>query len=121
MTIFQNIMLYAMVIFYALAGINHFKNPKFYINISPSFIPKPDVVNYIVGVLQILLAIGVAIPATRYIASNLIIAMLVVFLSVHIAHLINPPKMAEGKYWMLILRIPIQLLFIFWAYKVSQL
>ncbi|MCB9034830.1 MAG: hypothetical protein H6553_13410 [Chitinophagales bacterium] len=120
MSIIQNILLYTMVIFYAFAGINHFKNPKFYINISPSFIPKPDVVNYIVGVIQIVLAIGVAIPTTRYIASNLIIAMLVVFLSVHITHLIYPPKMAEGKYWLLILRIPIQFLLIFWAYKVSQ-
>jgi uncharacterized membrane protein len=86
----------------------------------PKFFPMPNLLNQISGIAEIILGIGLIFTATRQLSTYLIIAMLVVFFAVHIPHLITPPKMANEKYWVLILRIPIQFLLIYWVYIVSK-
>ncbi len=121
MTTIQQISLYVMAFFYAGAGVNHFINPKFYINIMPSFFPNPALLNTVTGIAEIILGIGLLFAATRPVSAYLIIAMLIVFFSVHIPHLFNPPKGAEGaKYIFIVLRIPIQFVLIYWAWLVSK-
>ncbi|HUM50957.1 MAG TPA: DoxX family protein [Chitinophagales bacterium] len=120
MTTIQQISLYVMVAFYAFAGFNHFKNPKFYEGIIPSFMPDPSMLNQVSGVAEIILAISLLFASTRPISAYLIIAMLIVFFAVHIAHLFNPPKMAQGKEWFLYLRIPLQFVLIYWAWCVGK-
>jgi uncharacterized membrane protein len=116
----QSISLYVMSAIYVFAGLNHFINTRFYISIMPKFFPVPNLLNQISGIAEIILGIGLLFTETRQLSAYLIIAMLVVFFAVHISHLIVPPKMANGKYWVLILRIPIQFLLIYWAYIVSK-
>jgi len=86
----------------------------------PKFFAMPNLLNQISGIAEMILGIGLLFTATRQLSAYLIIAMLVVFFAVHIPHLITPPKMANGKYWVLILRIPMQFLLIYWAYAVSK-
>ena len=121
MSVLQQISLYLMSLLYIGAGINHFVNPRFYIGIMPSFFPAPAFLNSLSGVAEILLGVGLLIASTREWSAYLVIAMLIVFFSVHISHLIDPPRMAKGTYWILVLRIPIQFVLIYWAWKVSQL
>jgi len=109
-----------MASIYGMAGINHFRNSKFYLSIMPSFLPMPAFLNSLSAVAEILLAIGLLFATTRKISAYLVIAMLIVFFVVHISHLITPPKMAEGKYWVLVARIPIQFILIYWAWLVSK-
>lgn len=119
MSVLQQISLYAMSFFYIAAGINHFINPVFYIRIMPSFFPAPALLNQLSGVAEVILGVGILFAATRQWSAYLIIAMLISFFLVHIPHLIYPPDFAKGKYWILILRIPLQFVFIYWAWKVS--
>lgn len=116
----QNISLFATALLYGIAGVNHFRNAKFYLSIMPSFFPMPAFFNVASGVAEIVLAIGVLFASTRKISAYLIIAMLIAFFVIHISHLITPPKMAEGKYWVFVARIPMQFLLIYWAWRVSQ-
>ncbi len=120
MTTIQQISLYAMAAFYAGGGINHFVNPKFYLGITPKFFPVPNLLNQITGVAEIILAIGLLFVSTRQISAYLIIAMLIAFFAVHIPHLLNPPKMAQGKEWFLFVRIALQFVLIYWAWCVSK-
>lgn len=120
MTTLQTISLYSMAIIYILAGINHFLNPRFYTAIMPKFFPAKSALNQLSGIAEIVLGIMLFFPATRLISSYLIIAMLVSFFAVHIPHLFSPPKFAANKYWILILRIPIQFLLIYWAWIVGN-
>lgn len=120
MTTFQSISLYIMAALYALAGINHFVQPKFYLAIMPKFFPMPNLLNQLSGVAEIILAIGLLLASTRKLSAYLIIAMLIVFFAVHIPHLISPPSLAKSKYWIVVLRIPIQFLLIYWAFVVSK-
>lgn len=105
---------------YLIAGVNHFKNPKFYLGIMPSFLPAHQMLNIVSGIAEIVLGIGLLFNASRQVSAYLIIAMLISFFLIHIPHLFNPPKMAQGKYWFLVLRIPIQFLLIYWAWIVSR-
>ncbi|HMX59797.1 MAG TPA: DoxX family protein, partial [Chitinophagales bacterium] len=68
MTTIQQISLYIMAAFYAGGGINHFVNPKFYLGITPKFFPIPNVLNYVSGVAEIVLAIGLLFASTRQIS-----------------------------------------------------
>lgn len=120
MTTIQQISLYAMAFLYAGAGINHFVNPKFYLGIMPNFFPIQNVLNQVSGIAEILLAIGLLFVSTRQISAYLIIAMLISFFAVHIAHLFQPPKMAQGKEWFLYVRIALQFVLIYWAWIVSK-
>ncbi len=120
MTTIQQISIYAMAFFYAGGGINHFINPKFYLSITPKFFPMPNLLNQISGVAEIVLAVGLLFASTRQISAYLIIAMLIAFFAVHITHLFQPPKMAQGKEWFLYIRIALQFVLIYWAWCVSK-
>ena len=120
LTTLQSISLYLMASLYGIAGINHFRNAKFYLSIMPSFFPMPGFLNAASGVAEIALAVGLLFTSTRKISAYLVIAMLIVFFVVHISHLITPPKMTDGRYWLLVARVPMQFVLIYWAWKVSQ-
>jgi uncharacterized membrane protein len=73
-----------IVIFYFLGGINHFVNPDFYLPLIPPFFSHPELINIISGAAEIILAIGLAIPRTRNVASYLVILMLLAFIPSHV-------------------------------------
>lgn len=120
MTTIQHISLYSMAFFYGYAGLNHFINPRFYLSITPKFFPMPDLLNQISGIAEIILAVGLLFASTRQLSAYLIIAMLIAFFAVHIPHLFQPPKMAQGKEWFLYIRIILQFVLIYWAWSVSK-
>jgi uncharacterized membrane protein len=120
MSVLQQISVYSMAFFYAGAGVNHFIKPKFYLSIMPAFLPAHVLLNQVSGVAEIVLGIGLFFSATREISACLIIAMLVSFFLIHIPHLFHPPKAAQGHYWILILRIPLQFVLIYWAWSVRN-
>ena len=115
----QNISLYLLVAFYLFAGINHFLKPKFYLSIMPDFLQYKAFLNQLTGSFQVLLAIGLFLPGTRNLAVFITLGMLTLYLLlIHIPHLIHPPKILQGKHGLLILRIPLQLLLMYWTWSV---
>ena len=103
-------------VIYTLLGILHFTNTGFYRPFMPKFLPAHDLLIYLSGVAEILLGIGVLFPQTRSLALWGIIAMLLVFLIVHI-NMLFPYNGLGISPWILWLRIPIQFLLIYWAYS----
>ncbi|MEL6720898.1 MAG: DoxX family protein [Bacteroidota bacterium] len=84
------ILLYLMASFYIFTGISHFRIPKFFLAITPKWVPYPEVVNIVVGVIAVF-------PANVY-------------------HHQKARKKGKGVVGTL-LRLPIQLLLIYWAYQ----
>ncbi len=74
----------AIIIFYSLAGANHFINPKFYYPLIPAWIGHVEVVNIISGIAEILLALLFAITQYRKPAAVGIILLLITFIPAHI-------------------------------------
>ena len=104
-----------MGVFFSVLGIIHFANTTFYCPLMPKFLPAHDLLIYLSGVAEILLGLGVLFPQTRSLALWRIIAMLLVFLIVHI-NMLFPANSLGIPLRILWLRIPLQFLLIYWAY-----
>lgn len=80
----KKILLYIQAVFYAGAGMNHFRKPLSYRHLLPPYIPAPEMAVALSGVAEIMLGVLLLFTATRRIAAYGIILMLLVFLPVHI-------------------------------------
>ena len=100
---------------YIIAGLMHFFKPKAYLRIMPRYLPNPGLLVYLSGIAEIVFGIGLCFEATRFWSVYAIIAMLVIFLSVHFYMLSGEKASAGIPKWILILRIPLQFLLIYWA------
>lgn len=81
----KSTLLYSMLVFYLIAGINHFVNPKSYYGLFPPYLKAYAVeLNVISGVAEVVLAILLIFPSTRTLAGYGIIAMLVAFIPSHV-------------------------------------
>ena len=110
-----------MAAFYIIAGIGHFVKPKWYLKVMPPFFPSHYTLVILSGVIEILLGIGLFFPLLKNSALVLIMAMLVLFLTVHVYMLTGKKAAAGIPLWILILRLPIQFLLIYWAYSYLDL
>ena len=107
---------YFMACIYILAGIMHFVYPAMYRRIIPPWIPYPMGMVYLSGILEIVLGAALFFPGTSRLALFGIMALLVLFLPVH-THMLRDSRASMGiPTWVLLLRIPLQGLLIYWAY-----
>jgi uncharacterized membrane protein len=87
----KKISLVILIIFYFMAGMNHFIHPQGYYSLIPPYLPFPKALNIIAGFFEILFALMMIRPKTRKVAAWGIILMLIAFLPVHISMLIDAP------------------------------
>lgn len=85
------ISLVILVLFYFVAGLNHFRNPASYIKIIPPYLPLPHILNYLAGLCEMGFAILLIFPKARVFAAWGIILMLIAFLPVHVSMIGNAP------------------------------
>lgn len=103
-----------MGVLYILAGINHFWHPKMYIRIIPPLLPAPAFLNMLAGLAEILLGIMLFLPSYRHIgAMGIILLLIAVFPANVYMYQQGHPKIPK---WVLLLRLPLQGLLIYWAY-----
>lgn len=102
---------------YVMAGIMHFARPKIYLRIMPPYLPWPKLLVGLSGLAEILLGVGLCFSLTKVYSIWLIIIMLSIFLLVHFYMLSSEKAGAGIPQWILILRIPLQFVLIYWAYS----
>lgn len=111
--------LYLMASLYILAGLNHFRKPQFYIRIIPSYFPNPKLLNILSGGAEIILGVLLCIPSfTAYAAVGVIALLIAIFPANLFMYMDDKASMGLPK-WMLLLRLPIQIVLIIWAYEYS--
>jgi uncharacterized membrane protein len=116
--IFSVLLTLAMV----LAGVSHFTMPATYVAIVPDYLPAPLALVYISGVAEILLGLALQIPGLRRLAGFGLIALFIAVLPANInqaVHNLQPPglEMSPTMVWV---RLPMQLLFIAWAFWMTR-
>lgn len=116
MKIFKLILTFLFGAFMIMAGINHFLKPAMFFPFIPDFMPK-EAVNYIAGILEIVVGVGVFIPAFRSWATLGILGLMVVFLPLHIIDVFSEIP-AIGSHQLALIRLPIQFVLIFWAWYI---
>lgn len=108
--------LYLMAGMYTVAGTLHFVFPKAYLRIMPKYLPYPKFLVYLSGIIEIMLGIGLCWPTSKNLAIYGIIAMLLLFLSVHFYMLSGEEAGAGVPKRILWFRIPLQFGLMYWAF-----
>jgi uncharacterized membrane protein len=116
MTLDQPWHYYLMALLYVLAGMFHFIKPKIYLRIMPPYMPNPKSLVLLSGIAEMVLGIGLCFTSTKNLAIWGIIAMLAVFLPVHFYMLQGGKAGAGLPKWLLVLRLPLQIALMYWAY-----
>ncbi|MBC2839172.1 MauE/DoxX family redox-associated membrane protein [Robiginitalea sp. SC105] len=107
---------YLMAGMYVVAGFAHWIFPRVYGRILPPWIPFKRFTVWGSGVLEAGLGIALLFPHAKDPALYAIMAMLVLFLPVHI-HMLRDKRAAGGlPGWLLWLRLPLQAGLVYWAY-----
>ena len=105
-----------MAVIYIVAGINHFRNPRLYLKIIPPFFSKPKLLNTISGLAEIVLGLLLCIPQTSKPAAWGIILLLIAVFPANLYMFQNNKAGLGLPKWVRLIRLPLQLALIFWAY-----
>jgi uncharacterized membrane protein len=112
--------LYLMALLYIAAGINHFIHPAFYIKIMPPWLPNHAALVLISGVCEAAFGLLLLLQPTRRLAAWLIILLLIAIFPANIQMMLNYMEQHHPQLWMAIIRLPLQLLLIWWAYRFTK-
>lgn len=108
--------LYIMAGIYILAGLNHFRKPRFYERIIPDYLPAHKTLNYLSGLAEIALGILLCFPKTSHVAAWGIIALLIAIFPANIYMYTNDEAALGLPKWIRLIRLPLQFILIWWAY-----
>lgn len=109
--------LFVMAAIYIFAGFMHFIKPKMYLRIMPRYLPFHKQLVLLSGIAEVVLGAALLYGPTQNLALYGIIAMLSVFLLVHF-YMLSSKKAAAGfPKWVLLLRLPLQFVLMFWAFS----
>jgi len=111
--------LYIQALVYIGAGITHFVRPRMYLAIMPPYLPAHQLLVDLSGVAEIVLGLGLLLPATRaWAAWGLMLLLIAVFpANVYMA---TADQFAPIPDWIRWGRLPLQGLLIWWAYRYTQ-
>jgi uncharacterized membrane protein len=109
-----------MAAIYVLAGLNHFRKPHIYRKIIPDYFPNPKLLNAISGIAEIVLGIALCIPLLSQYAAVGIIALLIAVFPANLFMLTHDVAALGLPKWMRLLRLPLQIVLILWAYQYTM-
>src|SRR4051794_41171320 len=100
---------------FVLAGLNHFRSPRFYKAIMPDYVPAHDELVAVSGVAEIAGGLGLMVPATRRPAGWWLIATLIAIFPANVHMALHPERYKKLSKQALYGRLPVQGLFIAWV------
>jgi len=106
---------YLLAIFMIVAGTMHFANPAFFLKIVPPYLPLHKELVFISGVFEVLLGILLVVPKTSRMAAWGIVALLIAVFPANL-YLYQHQDILPASPVVHLLRLPLQGLFILWAY-----
>lgn len=118
MKILKLILTFIFGAFMIFGGVNHFLKPEMYLPFIPNMLPE-IAINYLSGILEIVLGIGVFIPKFRTPATFGIMLLMLAFLPLHIMDVFKETP-AIGSHQAALIRLPIQFVLIFWAWYIQK-
>lgn len=83
-------------IFFIVAGINHFVMPFFYMPLIPDYLPYQETINWLSGLVEVAIGIGLLWPATRQISGWTMAVLMVLFIPSHVHFIAIGSCVMEG-------------------------
>ena len=114
--------IFLLSFFFVFAGVMHFVNAEFFVSIMPPYLPLHLELVYLSGVFEIALGLAVLPRATRSRAGLGLIALLIAVFPANIHMAVNPEPYVEAGTALGFLygRLPIQFLFMYWAWWATR-
>ena len=112
--------LLGLAVFFFLSGVNHFLNPDFYVGIMPPYLPAHLGLVYLSGVFEVLGGVAVLAPGHRATAGWGLVILLLAIFPANLYMALNPESFPDMSRGALYLRLPVQALFIVWAYWATR-
>lgn len=111
-----------LAVIFILAGLAHLVAPGIYRGIMPPWVPAHDLMIFLSGVAEIAGGLGLLLPQFRFAASIGLILLLLAVYPANFQMLFNArergaPLWYEAGLW---LRLPLQILLIWWVWKVRR-
>jgi uncharacterized membrane protein len=101
---------------FVLAGLYHFVNPAFYLRMMPPYLPWHLSLIYLSGFFEVALGLLLLVPNYTRLAAWGLIALLIAVFPANIHMALNPQLFPDLPPLALWLRLPLQVVFIAWAY-----
>ena len=106
-------------IFFIAAGTGHFVIPAFYLAMMPPWLPAHVVLVQLSGIAEIIGGVGLLIPRFRQAAGVGLIVLLIAVFPANIEMLLKARAVGAPELALWI-RLPFQILFIWWVWAVSR-
>jgi uncharacterized membrane protein len=116
----RTILLWLFGAFFILAGINHFRIPAFYERMIPPYLPWSALLVTLSGMAEIVLGALLLVPRTRKLAAWGIILLLIAVFPANIHMAMHPAQFPELTPLALLIRLPLQLVMIAWAWLYAR-
>ena len=116
----KKLSLFVMSIFYIAAGVNHFWHPELYLRIMPPWLLWHKELVIISGVCEIFFGLLLLFSSTRRLAAWGIIFLLIAVFPANFQMMLNHWNESNSKFWISILRLPLQIILIWWAYSFTK-
>ena len=101
---------------FIVAGLNHFRVAEFYVKIMPPYLPWPLELVYLSGIMEVALGGLLLVPKWTRLAAWGLIALLIAVFPANIHMALRPDLFPEFDRVVLWLRLPLQGVFIAWAF-----
>jgi uncharacterized membrane protein len=116
----RRLALLGLALFFVVAGANHFLNPAFYVAIMPPYLPAHLELVYLSGFFEIAGGVAVLIPAVRSRAGWGLVLLLLAIFPANIDMALHPERYPDLPAAGLYARLPLQAVFIAWAYWATR-
>ncbi len=116
----KNISAYIIGVAFILAGANHFINPEFYLRMMPPVLPAHELLNYVSGIVEIILGALLFIPKTKVVAAWGLIVLLIAVFPANIYMAMEAGKSIDISPVVAYIRLPFQFLFIWLVYRETK-
>lgn len=102
-------------------GVTHFTSPEGFVKVVPPYLPAPLLLVHLSGVAEIAGGVGILVPRVRRAAGWGLIALYVAVFPANIHMAVNQIPLGDtpAPAWALWLRLPLQIVFIAWAWWVA--
>ena len=120
MKIAKEVFRWLLAAFFVAAGVGHFLRPAFYEAMIPPYLPAAHLLVVISGIAEIVLGVLLVIPRFSRLAAWGLIALLIAVSPANIHMALHPSLFPEFRPIALLIRLPLQLVLIAWAFVYTR-
>jgi uncharacterized membrane protein len=113
----------ALATIFVVAGVLHFTITETYVGVMPPYLPWPRELVRVSGVCQVAGGVGLCVPRLRRVAGWGLVLLLVAVWPANL-HMYTEARSSGAPAWretLLLLRLPLQLVLIWWVWKAAEL